>query len=634
VPASPLDNAFLQKVRENYPSPIAQAARRFQAANEDARLTEAVNLAKTLMLTLGTISLAWCEYRQIRPDGVQHWHDRFQRSAPTLGDWLGAARAGAKLASEIGAPLSGLETALGGEGGDRLWGELEALLQLRNRYAHGNAGQTTATARLARHLRTSLEACGFLARTKFVIIEGNDPQRSGGFRIVVRAVAGDNQIFLPAPTFQYPKALYAETLYLLQEPGDHLEIAPFWVVRKAKGDHGWELFYLNKRVGKKRGFHYLNFFRPDDSFVDYDLPQALHWFDETRRSAKRFRRAPSPESLLDPGGTILPPDRVDLAGLHRRTMASMMEAMSFDEATGDKGWSHHLGLRQISPVGTAFGLRIMRLVDWRFSLFRSDEILETIWRQRLPDGCWRSMSQLPTGRPEATSAVLLAFCEQEDWARAREVHPSFERLLEPGRDPALWTYVSSLALAVPALSTIAPESPLLGLLVQSLEDSAVRDDRGRIVFWTPYSRQAGLEGEPSAAHTARVLLALQHLRDATDRRLGLPMEELAAAVRWLLAQPRWENLHEELRRPIGADRSEVLTIRHFTRAWVVRALLEFGIDPEHERIRATIREIYTSHDQGLWNWNLPGGHKIPRPGWATFDALRALESYVLRAGQF
>jgi hypothetical protein len=105
-------------------------------------------------------------------------------------------------------------------------------------------------------------------------------------------------------------------------------------------------------------------------------------------------------------------------------------------------------------------------------------------------------------------------------------------------------------------------------------------------------------------------------------------------VRWLLGQPRWENLYEEIRRPIGADRSEVLTVRHFTRAWVVRALLEFGVDPGYKRIRATVGELYTSHEKGLWDWNLPGQAKIRRPGWATFDALRGLESYVLRAGQF
>jgi hypothetical protein len=243
-------------------------------------------------------------------------------------------------------------------------------------------------------------------------------------------------------------------------------------------------------------------------------------------------------------------------------------------------------------------------------------------------------SQQPIGRPEATATVLLALGDQEDWTRARQVREPFEALLEPGRDPALWTYVWSMALAAPALSTIAPGSPLLEVVVRALEDAAVRDGRGRILYWTRFSRHSDLQAEPSPAHTARVVLAMRHCRNATDRRVGTPPEELEAALRWLLAQPRWDNLYEEIRRPIGTGMAEVLTSRHFTRAWVVRALLEFGVDPMHKRIRSTVRELYTDHDEGLWDWSLPGRHRIRRPGWATMDALRALEAYVRRASQF
>jgi hypothetical protein len=631
----PLDDALLREVREDYPSPIAQAARRFQAAPEDARLTEALSLAQTLILTLGTISLAWCQYRELRPEGIQNWHERFQRHAPTLGDWLGAARAGAKLASEIGVPLSGIEMTLSGSSDSRLSAELEELVRLRNRYVRSAAGRGVQASRLAtleQHLRTALETCRFLADTKFVIIEGSDPERSGGFRIAVRAVAGDNPIFLPAPSFHYPKALYSRTLYLLQEPGDHLEIAPFWVVREAKADNGWALFYLNKRIGK--GFEYLNFFRADDGFIDYDLPKNFDWSENARRTAQRYTRARSPESLLHPARKALPSDHIDLAVLQQQTMASMMEAMSVDADRNDKGWNHHLGLRPISPVGTAIGLRILRVIDSSFSLFRSDEILDTIWRHRLLDGCWRSQLQLPVGRPEATATVILALCDQEDWAHAREAREPFERLLDPARDPVLWTYIWSLAMVVPALSTLAPESHLLEKLVVALEDAAVRDNRGRIQYWTPRTRHSDYRAEPSPAHTARVMLALQHCRQATDRRLGSPPEELEAAVRWLLDQPRWDNLYEEIRRPIGVDRFEVLPTRHFTRPWVVRALLEFGVDPGHQRIRSTIGDLYTAHEEGLWDWNLPGQPSIRRPGWATLDALQALKAYTLRASRF
>jgi hypothetical protein len=626
-----LDEGFLRRLRELYPTPIAQAARRFQAASEEARrLAEAHNLVHALILTLGTISLAWCHYRELRPDGVQHWYDKFQRSAPTLGDWLGAARAGAKLASEIGSPLSGLETVLGGDGQQELSTALDELIRLRSRYAHSPGTPAAGLGEVERHLRAALDVCDFLTDTKFVIVEGNEPQRSGGFRVTVRAVAGDNPIFLPAPAFLYPQALYSKTLYLLQEPGDHLELAPFWVAKE--GENGWELFFLNKRVDRGRGFEYVNLSKPDDSFVNDELPKLFSWFGDLRRSARRFKRADMPESLLHPRDTELPSDRIDLAGLHQQTKRSMLEALSVDQTTGERGWNHHLGLPPITPVGTAFGLRILRLVESSPSLFHSDEILDTLWRHRTRDGCWRSQSQLPTGRPEATASVLLALADHKDWTRARAVREPFERLLEPGRDPALWTYVSSMALVLPALSTIAPDSDLLEVLVRALDEAAVRDGRGRILYWTRLSRPAGHDAEPSPAHTARVLLAMQHCRAATERRLGAPPEELEASVQWLLAQPRWDNLYEEVRRPISTRDAEVLTVRHYTSAWVVRALLEYGVNSTHKRIQSTIRDVYMGHELGLWDWVAPDGQRIRRPGWATLDALRALQSFTLRAG--
>ena len=105
-------------------------------------------------------------------------------------------------------------------------------------------------------------------------------------------------------------------------------------------------------------------------------------------------------------------------------------------------------------------------------------------------------------------------------------------------------------------------------------------------------------------------------------------------MNWLLEEPSWHNFYEEVRRPIGVNRFEVLVTRHFTRAVAVRALLEFGVDPMHQLIRSTIGELYAEHDQGLWNWGLPGQPTILRPVWATLDALRALEAYVRRASRF
>ena len=52
----------------------------------------------------------------------------------------------------------------------------------------------------------------------------------------------------------------------------------------------------------------------------------------------------------------------------------------------------------------------------------------------------------------------------------------------------------------------------------------------------------------------------------------------------MLRAPRWDNVDETIERPIGGGRFEKLLTRHFTAPWVVRALLEYDVDPGNERI--------------------------------------------------
>jgi hypothetical protein len=634
VASGPLDDDLLETVRRVYPAPIAQAARRFQAASEETSLNEALNLGQTLVVTLGTIALGWGRHRYVQLGGIKHWHEKFQRRAPALGDWLGAAKSGAELASQLGTPLSGLEVALGGEEG-RLFPALIAMIKLRNQYVRSppasGAAQVGQRAEYGGHLRVALQESAFLAKARFVIVESSELKRDGSFLITVRNAVGEHPLFLRNPPFSNPDPLYARTVYLLQEPGDDLDLTPYWIATES--DPGWEILYLNKRLGRR--FEYLSFSRPDEKLVDDRLPRMLRWFDRAAGSAERFRTPQSPPSLLRSAPRELPPDRVDLVRLFRQTTSSMLQSMSMDTESGDKGWNHNLGLPHITIVATSLGLRIMRLVRDDFSLFRSGEVVETLWRRQLPGGCWTSGSQLHTARPEATASVLLALCNEGEWDRAREVAPVFQWLLEPHRDEALWGHVWSMSLAIPALATVAPDAPVLERLVDVLVEAAIHDEHGRILGWNRFTRRhPGFhdEGGPSVAHTARVLLALRHCHEATDGRLAPPADALAPAVEWLLRQPRWDNVREEIERPIDKVRSEILTARHFTRAWAARALLEFEVEPVNERIRSTVSALYRSHEDGLWDWNLPDQPRIRRPIWATLDALRLLKTYALRAG--
>lgn len=631
--SGPLDDDLLDWVRTHFPSPIAQAARRSQAAPDDAGIHEALHLGQTFVITLGTIALAWCQHRFLYPGGVRQWYEKLERSPLGLGDWLEAARGGAALAWETGTPLAGLELALGRED-SRLLAELRAVIRLRNRFMHGAASSMRVThlADYPKHLGTALREAAFLSKAQFGLVERSDRQRTGGYRIAVWAAIGDNPVLLRRPTYTSPEALFSRALYLLQEQGDDLDLTPFWLAREDEAVNGWEIFYLDKKTNGR--FEYRSFSKPGGSIPETELPAVPDWFDHGPGAADRFRQAPNLGGLLSVTSRPLPADRVDLARLHERTLASMLQKMSVDEATGDKGWNANLDLRPITAVATAIGLRIVRLAAPDRGQFRSAEILDTLWRRQVDGGCWSSRSQLQTARPEATSIVLLAFCDEGDWERARSMRPQFERLLEPHRDMELWGHVWSMTQALSTLCVLEPGSDVLDHLVTVLEEATIRDGRGRMIGWTRFTRLHPAFDEqsgPSAAHTAKVLLVLRHCRVATAGRLGVPPDELASAVQWLLREASWNNVDETIERSIGGGRSEKLLTRHFTGPWVVRALLEFDIDPGNERIGATIGELYERQEDGLWDWSLPDGPTIRRPVWATMDALRALAAYTQRA---
>jgi hypothetical protein len=565
---------------------------------------------------------------------VVDWYAKLKRAPLTLGDWLGAARSGAALARDSGAPLAGLEDALGGER-SRLLAELQTLVKLRNDLVHGR--RSAAAAQFdpyAASLDAALREADFLTEAQFVLVERSDLQRSGGYRVAVWRASGDHPVFLRRPAFTSPEALYSGALYLLQEQGDDLDLTPFWIAREDEATDGWEILHLDKRVGAR--FAYRSFSRPGASIPEHHLPVAVGWFEHGPWATQRFRPAPMPARLFATDQP-LPADRIDLARLYERTLASMLEKMSVDEATGGKGWNANLDLRPITTVATAMGLRIVRLAAHQdLSLLRGDEILETLWKLQVPGRGWASSSRLSTARPDGTAIVLLTFWSEGAWERARIMTEPFERLLKPQEDIGLWGWTWPMTLAISTLSVLRPGSRILDHLVKALEDAAIRDGQGGVVGWSPFTRlhpQFDRQARPSAAHTAKVLLALRHCRRATDGRLGAPPGKLTSAIKWLLQTPDWANVDEEIERPIGGGRSERLLVRHFTGPWVVCALLDYDVDPRNERIGMTVGELYERQEDGLWDWSLPGGPVIRRPIWATLDALRALQAYTSRAAR-
>ncbi|MGP4047640.1 hypothetical protein [Streptomyces sp. 2A115] len=315
------------------------------------------------------------------------------------------------------------------------------------------------------------------------------------------------------------------------------------------------------------------------------------------------------------------------------------------------GWAHFLdesGPGRPTSVGTAYGLHIMLDLGLPDGRVGAGELVETLWRLRLPDGGWSARSQGSQARPEVTALVLGALARAgasrerltEEVARCES---GFTHELDrTGRE---LTHVVTTVLR--GLLRAAPSSDTLPLLRDALVEGAVTDPRRQHRRCWGY-RLASFHGPPSPLHTAQAVVVL----DRAARVLGESGNARAAredGVRWLLACPDaphdacldLSNLREEVRRPRADDPShhEVLNVRHFTASWIVRALLtpgardiarEDGLEEEwRERLNGAATAVWAGQTDGIWTWVRDDTSEFRRPMWMTYQGLSALRAHAL-----
>ncbi|HEU5390628.1 MAG TPA: hypothetical protein VFV73_32475 [Streptosporangiaceae bacterium] len=174
------------------------------------------------------------------------------------------------------------------------------------------------------------------------------------------------------------------------------------------------------------------------------------------------------------------------------------------------------------------------------------------------------------------------------------------------------------------LTTILETSLLLepgGKLVEVLIDNllAARRPYGDLLLWPEKAEPLLIAPNPSVAHTARavrVLAGVQAIRPS-----GQVQEALEQAAAWL-AEPRdLHNAYEVTERPVKGG-LELVHIRHFTAAWVVKALVSAGVPAAHPTVSNALGQIWNSYGGDtatLWAWD-----NGDLPIWMTFDAIEAL----------
>ncbi len=325
---------------------------------------------------------------------------------------------------------------------------------------------------------------------------------------------------------------------------------------------------------------------------------------ELRTKAARARHGSAPPRLAVSSAPSLLQVLENVAGALRASLTR-------DKNDQPLGWPHDL--RRVggraTAASTAYGLRAMLLLEGSLA----PDLLPVANRLKEragPGGGYAAQSQRQS-RPEVTAAVLETLRRidgtaplEDQLARMRDNITDFER----SRPYILTTILE-------ASRRLAPDSDLTGSLVEDL--LAARRPYGDVLLWPEKVEPLLISPDPSIAHTARAVRALAQVQ--VVRRTTQVQEALDQAAAWLVGRDLG-NVSEIIERPLEAG-IETLYTRHFTAAWVVKALVSVGLPASHPAVSKAVAWIWGGYSDtaSLWSWN-----NGDLPIWMTYDALDAL----------
>ena len=277
------------------------------------------------------------------------------------------------------------------------------------------------------------------------------------------------------------------------------------------------------------------------------------------------------------------------------------------------GWPPDLRVipGEATAASTAFGIRTMLLLEDGLAPDLVP-VADSLRKMALRGGGFAGHEQSGP-RPEATAAVLNALRR----TAATEDFDAHIAQMETGLGDFEKCRPFILTTMLETSLQFRPAAPLMEILVDSL--LAARRPYGDVLLWPEKTEALLIDPAPSVAHTARavrVLAGVQAIAPAD------PVQEaLEQAVAWLIEQPDLHNAYEVVERELH-DRPEVVHVRHFTAAWMVKALVSAGVPTSHPTVSNAVAQIWDSYDgttAALWAWE-----NGDQPIWMTFDAIDAL----------
>jgi hypothetical protein len=299
---------------------------------------------------------------------------------------------------------------------------------------------------------------------------------------------------------------------------------------------------------------------------------------------------------------------------------------------GARGWPHDLrpGSKPPTELSTSFGIKAMLLLDGCLA----PDLIPVVEQLRDSSGGGYAARAQVAPRPEATAAVIDALHRVDGTARFDDQIAAMKQDLGEFEKTRPFILTSVLEMSV----QVGSDPDLTRSLVRNL--LAARQSYDGLLLWPEKAEEHLVNPAPSIAHTARAVRALAQARaawaairkpagpeapdapDTLDAEVRVAADQAAA---WLAEQQDLVNVSELIDRQV-ADRVEPVYIRHFTAAWVVKALVSVGLPASHPTVASAVTRIWDDYnaDVALWSWS-----NGDLPVWMTLDALDALRLAAL-----
>jgi len=279
------------------------------------------------------------------------------------------------------------------------------------------------------------------------------------------------------------------------------------------------------------------------------------------------------------------------------------------------GWPQYLHRHSTVPTAssTAYGIKTMLLLE-EYLAPDLTTVADNLSKMARPGGGFGTQDQKEPS-PEATAAVVDALQRIDGTTGVNEHLEKMENALGAFEKRRPFILTTMLETSV----QLVPDKKLTKSLIGALLN--VRQQYGDLLLWPEKAGAHLVNPAPSTAHTARAVRALTKVQAV--RPSDQVSDALDQAVAWLLEQGDLSHASEVIDRPLGesVDNLEKVYVRHFTAAWVVKALVSAGIPAAHPSVRNAVMQIWSSYsdDAGLWRWE-----NGDLPIWMTFDAVDAL----------